>query len=243
MLSLKIQYWAGRIAVFFLAPLYIIVLRFFFKYRLRNLSEVRRKWRMLLEEHRGPWIVCANHLTLIDSLILTYGLYSLWDHIVYYDTIPWNLPEKRNFQKNLALVIFCYLAKCIPVERGGDREGMKKTVEKCNTLLTMGQSLLIFPEGRRSRKGRVDVENYAYGVGRFVAEHSNCRVLLAYLRGDGQETFSDYPKRGETFIIMLKPFEVPSMGLQGLRGHRERAKSIVEELAKMEDEYFRDYRQ
>ena len=49
------------------------------------------------------------------------------------------------------------------------------------------RSALIFPEGGRSRSGRVEVENAAYGVGRIVKALPGCRVLCVYLRGDAQD--------------------------------------------------------
>ena len=62
-------------------------------------------------------MICANHLTMIDSLILTYGLLSGQDHLRRYDRVPWNLPERANFQSHFILIFLCYLAKCIPISR------------------------------------------------------------------------------------------------------------------------------
>jgi len=32
--------------------------------------------------------------------------------------VPWNLPERKNFQRNIFLTVLCYLAKCLPVNGG-----------------------------------------------------------------------------------------------------------------------------
>jgi len=241
-MSLGVQAWVGRIASAAIVPAYFMFLRVM-GYRVRDLDHLRRQWRGICEEHRGPWLVCANHLTMIDSLILIYGLLSLGDHFLHYERVPWNLPERDNFQRNPILATLCYLAKCLPVNRGGDREEMKKTLAACHHLLAHGQQILIFPEGGRSRTGRIDVESYAYGVGRFVAEHPDCRVLCVYLRGDRQDTYSDLPARGDVFTLAMEPFVPERVAGQGLRVQRAYAGQIVQRLARMEERYFACHRQ
>ena len=137
-------------------PLYFLFLRCR-GYRLRDLDATRRHWAELRRRHPGPWLICGNHLTLIDSMLLTYGLMSLSSHFKEFRALPWNLPERANFQKQLWKGLLCYLAKCIPVSRGGDREEMQTTLGKCNWVLQNNRVLMIFPEGGRSRAGRIDV--------------------------------------------------------------------------------------
>ena len=66
---------------------------------------------------------------------------------------------------------------------------------------------MIFPEGGRSRTGRVNRENFSYSVGRFLDENPNCRVMLVYLRGDGQETWGLMPRLGEHFTMNVEVFD------------------------------------
>ena len=238
----KIQEIAGRIAVFVIAPLYMLVLKIV-GYRIRDLKRIRKQWEDLLREHRGPWLICANHLTMIDSLILTYGLLSLKDHLFRYGLIPWNLPERANFHKHLALRVLCYLSKCLPLSRGGDRDEMNKILAVCHHLMASNQFLLVFPEGGRSRTGRINRENYAYGVGRFVAEHADCRVLCVYLRGDHQEVYSNFPHRGDHFTMLIRPFIPVRSELQGLRAQRDYAGQIIQQLSWLEEDYYAVYRQ
>jgi len=240
--ALGIQYLAGRLAVFVLAPLYFGVLKCL-GYRIDDLGAVRKKWREISARHRGPWVLCANHLTLIDSMVITYGLFSLKDHFTSYRAIPWNLPERRNFRRNPVVAALCYLAKCIFVLRGGGREEMKKTLESCLAVLGAGQNILIFPEGGRSRSGRVEEDNFSYGVGRLVLGRKDCRVACIYLRGRGQETYSAYPRLGERFTMNIETVELPETGLSGLRAQREAAAFIVSRLRLMEEDYFSRHRQ
>ena len=53
--------------------------------------------------------------------------------------------------------------------RGRPRRS-RRALDQVAYLLGRGQSVLIFPEGGRSRVGRVDTENFMYGVGRMMQE-------------------------------------------------------------------------
>jgi len=231
---LGLQYALGRIAVVATAPLCFLFVRLM-GYRIRDLKRVRNEIKRMRREHDGPWIVCPNHLTMIDSLVISYGMASLADHIRHFRHILWNLPERKNFQRNPFLALLCYLLKCLPVDRGGSREGLQRLLEKCCRVLNWGQGLMIFPEGGRSRTGRVNRESFSYGVGRFVEECSGCRVMLIYLRGDGQETYGTIPRFGERFTMTAELFDPGRASGGGLRVQREYARRIVERLAAVED--------
>jgi hypothetical protein len=96
-----------------------------------------------------------------------------------------------------------------------------------------GDVALVFPEGGRSRSGRVDVDAAAYGVGRLAKAIPGCLVLCVYLRGVGQATWSDLPRRGERFHVELSVLE-PKTDASGLRGSRDIARGILARLAEME---------
>jgi 1-acyl-sn-glycerol-3-phosphate acyltransferase len=231
---LGLQYVLGRIAVVATAPLCFLFVRLM-GYHIRDLKKIRSEVRRMYRVHEGPWIVCPNHLTMIDSLVISYGMASLKDHILRFGRIPWNLPERKNFQQNPFLALLCYLLKCLPVDRGGSREGLQRLLEKCCRVLNWGQGLMIFPEGGRSRTGRVNRENFSYGVGRFIEECGHCRVMLVYLRGDGQRTYGMVPRFGERFTMTAEVFDPVRICGGGLRVQREYARRIVERLAALED--------
>ena len=94
----------------------------------------------------------------------------------------------------------------------------------------------MFPEGGRSRSGRVDAEATADGVGRLIKEVEGCRVLCVYLRGDAQRTWSNLPARGDTFTIATRLVE-PRTDLRGLRASRDLATQVVRHLVEMERDY------
>jgi 1-acyl-sn-glycerol-3-phosphate acyltransferase len=236
-LFLVLQYLLGHLAAVITAPLMFLAIRLR-GYRIRDLKRVRNEVARLHKEHERPWIVCPNHLTMIDSVLISYGMASLGDHVLRFRRVLWNLPERDNFQRNIVLAVLCYLAKCLPVNRGGSREELQRLLDRCRRVLSWRQSLLIFPEGGRSRTGRVERENFSYSVGRFLDENSNCRVMLVYLRGDGQAAFGTMPRFGEHFTMYVEAFDPVRGDSAGLRLQREYARRIVERLADMEDRYF-----
>ena len=235
-----LQQGLGRAAFFFTAPLIVLAIRLC-GYRVRDLKGVRENIRGLMEQHKGPWLICANHLTLIDSAILGYAMFPAWRYLWDYKRLPWNVPEKMNFNRNLFLTVCCYLLKCVPISRGGDRNAVKSTLEKIAYLLQRGETFLLFPEGTRSRGGRIDLENFQYGVGRLFSKAPDCRVMCVYLRGDGQDTYSNFPKYKETFTVKSEICH-PVTGLKGLRAQRECAKQIINHLYSMEKLYFDETR-
>ncbi len=234
--SLDVQEGLGRFTVMLTAPLIVLAI-WLAGYRIRDLAAIRRQVKGLMRHHSGPWLICANHLTLIDSFILAYAMFPISRYMFDFHLVPWNMPEYMNFNRNRLVGGFCYLTKCIPVVRGGDRQSVRQSLEKCVRILQKGQNLMIFPEGTRSRTGRVNTLDFTYNVGRWVCQMENVRVLCMYLRGDSQDTYSDFPGFGETFTLMAEPCR-PVTNYKGLRAHRDCARQIIEHLAAMERKYF-----
>ncbi len=212
------------------------------RYRIPALRESRRRYRELLREGTGPVVICGNHLTAIDSLLIMWALAPGWKAFLRSSLMPWNLPDKANFTHNIYLRFMCYVGRCLPVVRKGPREEVRKVMEKVSTLLRRGHSILIFPEGGRSRIGRVDTENFSYGVGTIVQEVPNARVLCVFFRGREQKDFSTMPKKGEEFYIDMKMI-TPRSESPGMRGARDISGQIVHSLAEMEKGYYDTSRQ
>ncbi len=187
----------------------------------------------------APLLLCANHLTWIDSVLIQWALFSPWRVALSYRLLVWNLPERSNFYRNPWLRAYCYLSKCLPIVRGGDRDEQNLVASKVNHLLAEGELVMIFPEGGRSRSGRVEVNDFAYGVGRLVKSLPGCRVLCVYMRGREQQRPSVLPASGQVFDLEMDVMK-PRSAAKGLRATRELASSIVERLAQMEGAYFAD---
>jgi len=235
--ALTLQSWVGRILGILWLPAAAAFLRFGLGYRIREVREIRRRYRSFLREGDGGVLVCANHLTMIDSALIAWGLGgSVW-YVAHYRHFPWNLPERRNFAFNAFARAAAWIAKCIPVVRRGSREEISGVMDRIRHLLERGHSVLIFPEGGRSRSGRVEPESVQYGVGRLLSSVPDARTVSVYLRGDRQESWSTIPKRGDTFYLDFEPTR-PDSSHTGLREARDLSRQIIGTLKEMEERYF-----
>jgi hypothetical protein len=234
--ALETQRLAGRLVAPLWLPLVILLMRFVLRWRIRDAGRCREEYAKLLEEHR-PLLVVANHLTMVDSAVIGWGLGSGISHVVRPRGLPWNVPLQRRVESSWLWRTLAYTMKCVPVPRGGDRQAVVNVLERLAHLLRRGESVLMFPESGRSRSGRVDTEATADGVGRLIKEVEGCRVVCVYARGDAQRTWSNLPARGETFTIALRVVE-PNTRLRGPRASRDLATQVVRHLAEMERDYF-----
>lgn len=221
-------------------PLVAVVALFWAK-ALRRLSlhqpaRIRARFREALASGVGPVLICSNHLTLVDSVILAWALAPAHAYFLRYSWLPWNVPERANFSRTLFWRVASFLGKCVYVTRGGPRDEVKRTLAKLVHLLRAGELVSIFPEGGRSRTGRVDTENFAYGVGQLVQSLPEARVLCVYLRGRAQESYSDLPALGDEYHVEMEMFR-PTSSFVGLRGARELSVQIVQKLAALEERH------
>ncbi|HSK08093.1 MAG TPA: lysophospholipid acyltransferase family protein [Vicinamibacterales bacterium] len=206
------------------------------RYRIPARRRLRREFQALMGTEPGPWLICANHLTLIDSLVIQWAMAPGWRLFLRRQLFAWNLPDRHNISRTRFLRTLGYLGKCVPVLRQGPPEEARRTLDKVAFLLSSGQTVVIFPEGGRSRVGRVDLERVTYGVGRMLQEVPATRVLCVYARGFGQKEYSDYPRDGERFFVRVRRLS-PATVFQGMRGDRDLALQIVRQLSEMESEY------
>ena len=224
-----------------LAPLWIsacvAIMRFGFGWRIEGSTATRRELQRLRRDAGGPLMVCANHLTLVDSFLIASALGSPGWFVRHYASLPWNTPERENFTRRWWMRALVYLMKCVPVQRGGNRREVALALARVTHLLARGEVVLIFPEGGRGRSGRVDIAAPTYGVGRIVKSLPGCRVLCVYLRGEQQQGHSDLPVRGERFRVSAQAFE-PKTDLGGLRGSLDVTRQILARLADMERRHF-----
>jgi 1-acyl-sn-glycerol-3-phosphate acyltransferase len=229
----------GRLVAPLWIPLTVLVLRFGLGYRIEGLAEARARFRRILAERSGPLLICANHLTLIDSFLIAWALAPSWRYALRFDLLPWNVPERTNFSSGFWSALLTYLAKGIPITRGGNRPDVAEVLRRVSHLLARGELALIFPEGTRSRTRRVDVESAAWGVGRVIGGLPGCHVLCVYLRGRAQESWGRIPARGDRFHVDLSCIE-PKSDQRGMRRSRDLSRQVVTELARMERSFLGD---
>ena len=215
----------------------VLVMRFYFRYRIADVKRIRASYRRIRAESKAPLLVCANHLTMVDSFLIAWALGSGVYWLRHPDELPWNTPERTKFGRTRLQRLLIFVAKCIPITRGGAREDVGEVLERVKYLLARGETACIFPEAGRSRSGRVEENAAAWGVGRIVGAIPGCRVLCVYQRGRRQTTWGDWPASGDTLDVSLACIE-PKSDARGVRRSRDLAQQIVRQLMRMEEEYF-----
>lgn len=91
---------------------------------------------------RGPAVIVANHLSMLDILVL-YGLFR-----------PFKWVSKASLFRVPVVGWNMWLNDYVPVKRG-DRESVKEMMARCRAHLARGTPLLLFPEGTRALDGRL----------------------------------------------------------------------------------------
>ena len=89
---------------------------------------------------RGPAVIVANHLSLLDILVL-YGLFR-----------PYKWVSKASVFKVPFIGWNMRLNDYVAIRRG-DRESIKEMMNHCRQHLANGSPILLFPEGTRSPDG------------------------------------------------------------------------------------------
>ena len=149
-----VQRETGRLLSPLWAPVAILAMRFGMGYRIQDLAAAREKFANIQRESRAPLLICANHLTMIDSFLVAWALAPTWRYVLHYDALPWNVPERKNFASTSWERVTAWVMKCIPITRGGSRGEVAEVLSRIASLTANGELALIFPEGGRSRSGR-----------------------------------------------------------------------------------------
>lgn len=226
----------GHLNFIWFGPILIFFLKFIRLYRCPNRSRVRSGIQELIAKHpRRPLLICANHLTMIDSLLLTWLLFDFKLLMKQFAYFPWNVPELANFGQSLIMRGLCYLGKCVYLERAGSVASKRLVWEKISYLNRLGESLCVFPEGGRSRTGNLDRDAAMYGVGQLVQSNPRTLVLAVYLRGRKQRSYGFWPKWGDK--IFLDWSEVHCKIAEGRKAQRDITMQVFDQLEVLERGY------
>lgn len=237
LLALRAQRGISHVCFAVFGPVLVWLFRYRFGFSGHDIERVRARYRALRAAHPGPLLICSNHLTLVDSIIQAIVLGSLWDYLKRPSALPWNLPEAKNFYHRWSWRLVCYLGRCIPVQRGGTAAQAQLTQARMLWVLNRGDAIAIFPEGKRSRDGRVDDRDFSYGVGQLLNQAPEAAVMCVYLRGMRFGGFADFPTRGDRFYVQLRML-APYSESRGLRRARDLSAQVIACLKDMEAEYF-----
>ena len=230
---LKLQRVLGWATFAVVGPGAVVAMRGVRNNTMTGVAEARRVYREALATGR-PVIICPNHLTMVDSGFLAWALAPLHEYLRHFDRFSWNVAAVEHFHKNAFLKTIVFLCKTVPIDRTGDEAQRKAVVEKLRWLVSHGEVLTIFPEGTRSRTGRIDPANVTYGVGQILKELDRPLVLCAYLRGRKQRGASGVPAWGDVVDLSVEVLE-PSTSETGLRAIRDLSRQVILKLKTMED--------
>jgi hypothetical protein len=105
------------------------------------------------------------------------------------------------------------------------------------TLLRAGETVLVFAEGERGRRPRIDAGAQTHGVGRILGAVPDCRLLCVHLRADTQAGFSDLPPRGDRCRVEFALVE-PRSRAWGLRRSLDLTRQVLATLVELEARHF-----
>ena len=229
---LTLQRVLGRAAFALVGPGSVLTMRVIRNNRIEGVPQAREVYRRALATGR-PTVICANHLTMVDSAYLHWALAPLSEYLIHYQRFSWNVAAVEHFDRNPFLKAITFLGKGVPIDRRGDDGHRKAVIASVRWLLAQGEVVTLFPEGTRSRSGRVEPQNLTYGIGQILLELERPQVLCAYLRGRRQQGATGVPAWGDTLDLKLELIE-PATSLTGLRAVRDLSRQVMAKLQAME---------
>lgn len=169
----------------------------------------------------GPLLVTANHRSNLDPPLLGAVL-----------------PREAGYaaKKELfAVVGFGRLIRAlhaIPVDRGSFAPS---TLRRFETWLRGGGALIVFPEGTRSRTGKLGEAKAGVGL---VLMRAPVTVLPVVIEGTEAPVRNVF-RRGRVRVVFGRPYALPE-GLLDSSGERERSKDVarfvLEAIRRLQDE-------
>lgn len=237
-IKIHLQRILGNLSFSLIGFIVVLLIKYYYKFSIID-HKTHQKFFKELAKKNKPLLICSNHLTMIDSVILQYAFGNYFFYLLKYKFFMWNVPAREVFAKNFFAKVFLFLTKCIPIDRKGSREYHEMILNQIQYILLLKEPFIIFPEGGRSRKGTFDLENLTYGVGRIVYDLKNLDVLCVYLRGDKQEHFTNFPEKNSKFYVSYRLIQPKTNLSKKLLAEKELALQIGTTIKELEEEYFK----
>jgi long-chain acyl-CoA synthetase len=159
----------------------------------------------------GPVVFASNHQSHFDTPVILKALPGRWRRAVavamgkeFFD--PHFFPRRHTFGEYLTTTVLYYLAasffNAFPLPR---REpGARETLRYMGELATDGGSILIFPEGHRTKRG--EIHQFQPGVGLLAAK---LRLPVVPVRLEGLDRVLHqtwrWPRRGDVRVTFGAP--------------------------------------
>ena len=153
----------------------------------------------IIDREKGPYVFASNHTTMFDSGFIDGRLF-FKNNLKGYKNSPFHTPEYGNFYKNRLMSWYMDHAKCIPLQRG---KGLNQPAQMIvNEKLKNGGIVHIFPEGTRSRTGKLLPGKG--GIGKRVFD-TRVKVIPCYHEGmrDMLPVGTSIPKFGKKIRVIV----------------------------------------
>jgi 1-acyl-sn-glycerol-3-phosphate acyltransferase len=181
------MFFLEKIAHLFCWILGKTLLRFFFRFEVKNIKNIRGL--------KGSLIIAFNHCSWLDPLIIN-ACFSPGSKIT-----PIHFATSPKYYWNPIFLPLMIMAGAFPVYRG---IGLKKTLKKGLKILREGGVVGIAPEGRRRHLGRP--RKGRRGVS-FLALRTNAPVLPVYIEGAvGLKIIETLLRKKKIITKIGKPF-------------------------------------
>lgn len=139
----------------------------------------------------GPVLICSNHISDFDPPLI--GISLKKEMSFFAKSELFKIPVFGKIVSRL---------NTVPVERGkGDRQALKNSVE----ALKEGRTMLVFPEGSRSKDG--ELKEFQQGAS-FMAIKAEATIVPAAIKGK-------YDRKEGVTVIFGKPIDVQKMVNEG----------------------------
>lgn len=176
-----------------------------------------------IRDPRRPYVAVANHESLADIFLLSH--------------LPWEMKwlSKEAIFRIPVMGWMMRMAGDVPVRRS-DRASRAEALEQCRDRLAKRVSVMIFPEGTRSRTR--ELLPFKDGAFRLAVE-TGCPILPMAVAG----TRNAMPKGSLVFgralaeVRVLEPIPTAGLTLEDVPALRDRVKALIQETR---DQLFRE---
>jgi len=181
----------------------------------------RRLKRKSLRRHRTHYLIIANHLTYADILVVA-------------SLMPSVFITSVELKQTFPLGLFAWLGGCLFVERRS-RAGLKREIENIEAVLSLGTSVVLFPEGTTSNGDTVRPFKNSLITAAITTGASLLPVCIRYRAVNGRlvdltNRDSLYYYGGTTFfqhlpkLLVLRSIDVECVVLRPIAAHQHQSR-------------------
>jgi len=221
-LAVVIIVWTPVVAIIRLVTLPFDPAAYHAGYVFRKLTVVHQKfnplWRFRVsgtvpDDPRHPYVVVANHESFVDILLIS--------HLPF--EMKWM--SKSDFFRYPLVGWMMRLARDIRLERG-DRKSGVKALQECRHRLDQKVSVMIFPEGTRSRSG--ELGEFKDGAFR-IAIQSGLPILPLAVVGTRDALIKHDWRfgRSDAEVRVLAPIRTEGLGKADVPELRDRTRAAI----------------